>query len=209
MVASALSQSIRSVGLFIAILWAVYLLDWILPYQFTDWGIVPRRMTGLVGIPLSPFLHDGVRHLISNSLPLLILLSLFVFTRRDPWLRVLEIGILSGFLLWLFGRNGSGNQVVVHVGASGLIYGLIAYLTVAGLREKHPVSLLIAIVVGFVYGGSFIAGMIPGMQGVSWEGHLTGAVAGGALAFLLPKESNKTEEESPVDLLKRHGFDVQ
>lgn len=209
MVASALSQSIRSVGLFIAILWAVYLLDWILPYQFTDWGIVPRRMTGLVGIPLSPFLHDGVRHLISNSLPLLILLSLFVFTRRDPWLRVLEIGILSGFLLWLFGRNGSGNQVVVHVGASGLIYGLIAYLTVAGLREKHPVSLLIAIVVGFVYGGSFIAGMIPGMQGVSWEGHLTGAVAGGALAFLLPKESNKAEEESPVDLLKRHGFDVQ
>jgi membrane associated rhomboid family serine protease len=209
MVASALSQSIRSVGLFIAILWAVYLLDSILPYKFTDWGIVPRRMTGLVGIPLSPFLHDGVRHLISNSLPLLILLSLFVFTRRDPWLRVLEIGILSGFLLWLFGRNGSGNQVVVHVGASGLIYGLIAYLTVAGLREKHPVSLLIAIVVGFVYGGSFIAGMIPGMQGVSWEGHLTGAVAGGALAFLLPKESNKTEEESPVDLLKRHGFDVQ
>jgi membrane associated rhomboid family serine protease len=191
----------------LAVLWSVYLLDWLIPVQFTGWGIVPRRWNGLVGIPLSPLIHDGMGHLVSNSIPLAILMFLFVSSRKKPWLRIVEVALLGGLLLWLFGRNGA-QEPVVHVGASLLIYGLIAYLIVIGFREKHPVSLVIALVVGFLYRGTLIWGVLPTSPKISWDGHLAGAIAGAALAFLFPTESAPTDSESPVDLLRRHGFDV-
>ncbi len=204
-----ISQSLRNVGIFIAVLWAVYLVDWIVPARFVDWGITPRTISGLIGVPLAPFIHDGLGHLISNTIPLAILLFLFMASRKNPWLRITEVALLGGVLLWLFGRSGSGQEIAVHVGASGLIYGLIAYLIVAGFREKHPVSLLIALLVGFLYGGTLLWGVLPTDQKISWDGHLMGAVAGGVLAMILPKESTQTEDESPVDLLRRHGFEVE
>jgi membrane associated rhomboid family serine protease len=187
--ASPLLKTLRPIVIFIAILWAICLLDLLLPIRLTDWGILPRRITGLIGIPFSPWLHDGPRHLLSNTVPLFILLVLFVSSRKSPWLEVAEIALLSGLLLWIFGRNGSGNELMIHVGASGLIYGLIAYLVVIGFRERHPISLVIAIIVGFIYGGTFFMGIIPGMRGVSWEGHLTGAIAGALLAIAATKQS--------------------
>jgi len=206
---TTLGKSIKTVGGALAVLWAVFLLDWVVPGQFTDWGIVPRHIGGLVGIPLSPLIHDGLGHLISNSIPLAILLFLFFASRKNPWLRTAEIALLGGLLLWLFGRNGGQQQPVVHVGASLLIYGLIAYLIVVGFREKHPISLLIALMVGFLYGGTLIWGVLPTSQRISWDGHLAGAVAGAILAFLFPKETNPVDPESPVDLLRRHGFEVE
>lgn len=202
-----LSLALWSVVVSLAVLWSVYLLDWLIPVQFTGWGIVPRRWNGLVGIPLSPLIHDGMGHLVSNSIPLAILMFLFVSSRKKPWLRIVEVALLGGLLLWLFGRNGA-QEPVVHVGASLLIYGLIAYLIVIGFREKHPVSLVIALVVGFLYGGTLIWGVLPTSPKISWDGHLAGAIAGAALAFLFPTESDPTVSESPVDLLRRHGFDV-
>lgn len=202
-----LSLALWSVVVSLAVLWSVYLLDWVIPVQFTGWGIVPRRWNGLVGIPLSPLIHDGMGHLVSNSIPLAILMFLFVSSRKKPWLRIVEVTLLGGLLLWLFGRNGA-QEPVVHVGASLLIYGLIAYLIVIGFREKHPASLVIALVVGFLYGGTLIWGVLPTSPKISWDGHLAGAIAGAALAFLFPTESDPTDSESPVDLLRRHGFDV-
>jgi membrane associated rhomboid family serine protease len=190
MATSPLIQAVRPIAIVIAVLWAVCLLDLFLPMRLTDWGIVPRRFSGLVGIGLSPWIHDGPRHLLSNTIPLFILLLLFVSSRKTPWLQVLEIALLSGLLLWIFGRGGGRNEVIIHVGASGLIYGLIAYLVVAGFREKHPISLIIAIVVGLIYGGTFLSGMIPGMRGVSWEGHLLGAIAGGIVAMVSGEETS-------------------
>lgn len=204
-----LSQSLKVTGIFLAILWAVYLLDWLVPGQFAEWGVVPRRLQGLVGIPLLPFIHVGLSHLISNTIPLAILLFLFAASRKTPWLRVAEIALLSGLLLWALGRNGTVEEGQVHVGASGLIYGLIAYLIVVGIREKHPVSLSIAVLVGFLYGGTLFWGVLPSDQPVSWDGHLTGAIAGGILAALVPKQTSETDNESPVDLLRRHGFEVE
>lgn len=189
MAKSPLVQTVRPIVAFIAILWAICLLDLLFPMRITDWGITPRRWSGLIGIPLSPWIHDGPRHLLSNTAALFILLFLFISTRESPWVKVVEIALLSGLLLWIFGRSGSGNEVMIHVGASGLIYGLIAYMVVAGFREKHPVSLMIAIVVGLIYGGTFISGIIPGMRGVSWEGHLLGGIAGGILALASSKET--------------------
>lgn len=203
-----LSQSIKQVGLFVAALWAVFFLDWIVPGDFASWGVVPRSLSGLIGIPCSPFIHDGMGHLISNSIPLIILLFLFVASRNSPWLRIAEIVLLSGVLLWLFGRNG-GDKLLIHVGASGLIYGLIAYLIVVGFREKHPISLIIALLVGFLYGGTLLWGVLPTNERISWDGHLAGALAGAILAWIFPKENTQLESESPVDLLRRHGFEVE
>lgn len=100
---------------------------------------------------------------------------------------IVEIAIVGGVLLWLFGRNGTDQVPTVHVGASGLIYGLIAYLIVVGFREKQIVSMAVAVLVGFLYGGSLLTGILPTQAGVSWDGHLAGAVAGVASAMLVPK----------------------
>jgi len=174
-----MGQELHGVIVFIAIIWGVSLLDWMVPGSFNSWGIVPRKLTGLVGIPLSPFLHGGIGHLLSNTLPLFVLLTLLAGSRVRSWAVVVEIIFLGGGLLWIFGRPA------IHVGASGLIYGLIAFLIVSGVREQRPVPLMVAILVGFLYGTTLLWGILPTAgQHVSWDGHLWGAVAGGVLGYV-------------------------
>lgn len=182
----SIRDEIRGVLIFIGIIWAVFALDLILPGDFTNWGLTPRSLKGLVGIPLSPFLHGNWKHLLSNTIPLVILLTLLAGSRTRTWPTVAEIILLSGGLLWLFGRGGNAaSGTIVHVGASGLIYGLIAFLIVAGFREKRFLPLLVAVLVGVLYGGTLLSGVLPSVGGdVSWDGHLCGALAGGGLAYL-------------------------
>jgi membrane associated rhomboid family serine protease len=171
-------QEVTGVALFIAVMWVVYAVDWVVPAALVDWGLIPRTMGGLWGIVTSPFLHANLGHLISNTIPLVILLLLLCGSRARTWPTVLEIVVLGGLLLWIIGRSA------VHVGASGLIYGLIAYLIVSGFREGRLLSLFVAIVVGFLYGGTLVSGVLPTVgPGVSWDGHLCGAVAGGLLGY--------------------------
>lgn len=196
---TVLHSGLRGIAIFVAILWSVLLADWVLPADLIEWGILPRKLSGLIGIPLAPFLHAGVGHLLSNTVPLVVLLVLLVTSRKEAWSTVAEIALLGGLLLWLFGRNGTSQEATVHVGASGLVYGLIAFLIVAGFREKRIVSLGIAILVGFLYGGTFLWGMLPTQKGVSWDGHITGALAGGILAmFLSSQPSNDTTDDQAV-----------
>ena len=196
---TVLHSGLRGIAIFVAILWSVLLADWVLPADLIEWGILPRKLSGLIGIPLAPFLHAGVGHLLSNTVPLVVLLVLLVTSRKEAWSTVAEIALLGGLLLWLFGRNGTSQEATIHVGASGLVYGLIAFLIVAGFREKRIVSLGIAILVGFLYGGTFLWGMLPTQKGVSWDGHITGALAGGILAmFLSSQPSNDTTDDQAV-----------
>lgn len=186
-----IKDEIRGVLILVAAIWGVFLIDFAIPGDFADWGIVPRRLTGLVGIPLAPFLHADIWHLISNSIPLVILLVLMAGSRSNTWLTVAAITLLSGAMLWLFGRNGTESAPIVHVGASGVIYGLIAFLIVAGFREMRPVPMLVAVLVGFLYGGTLLWGVLPSVGGrVSWDGHLMGALAGAGLAFFTLKRSS-------------------
>ena len=106
------------------------------------------------------------------------LLLLLAGSKAQSWRIVTYIVLLSGALLWLFGRPAT------HIGASGLIYGLVAYLILSGIREQRIVPMIISIVVGFLYGGTLASGLLPrlGSQ-VSWEGHLLGAIAGGVVAY--------------------------
>ncbi len=182
----AIAEELRGVLLFIGTIWAVFLIGLVLPANINAWGLYPRSLSGLVGIVSSPFLHSDLAHLLGNTIPLFVLLMLLAGSRADSWAIVASIILLGGSLLWLFGRP------VIHVGASGLIYGLIAFLVVSGLIERRPIPLAIAVIVGFLYGGTFFSGIIPSLGSqVSWDGHFLGAVAGGLVASLLTSRNSR------------------
>ncbi|MGK0308172.1 MAG: membrane associated rhomboid family serine protease [Urechidicola sp.] len=162
----------------IALLYVIYFISLFVP--ITKFGIVPRTTHGLIGVFTAPFLHGGIRHLLSNTVPLITLLILLNTIYPTKTVAVfLFITIASGLLVWIFGRNAN------HIGASGLIYGLVAFLIVNGILEKKYIPIFISIAVGAIY-GSLIWGIFPSIKSyISWEGHLFGAVAGTLIAFLL------------------------
>src|SRR5688572_21633185 len=131
-----------------------------------------------------PFLHANLQHIVSNTVPLFILLILLAGSRANSWSAVIAVVALGGALLWLFGRPAT------HIGASGLIFGLTAFLLVAGFFEGRIMPLLIALLVAFLYGGSLLTGIIPRLHShISWDGHLAGALAGGIIAYLSTRNS--------------------
>jgi len=174
-------RSLLIIGSLLAVMWGIELLDkiggrWL---ELDQFGIVPRRWSGLRGIPLAPFLHTGWTHLAANSLPFAVL-GLFVIGRGERTFWAVSAGIvgLGGLAVWLLGRGQT-----VHVGASGLIFGYFGYLMALGVIERSPAAILRALVVGLFY-GSIIWGVLPIHRGVSWEGHLFGLLAGIAVAWL-------------------------
>jgi membrane associated rhomboid family serine protease len=177
----AAKRSLLIIGSLLAAMWGVELVDWIGGrwLELDQFGIVPRRVSGLLGIPLAPLLHAGWSHLAANSLPFAIL-GLFVMGRgeRTFWTVSAGIVVLGGLAVWLLGRGQA-----VHVGASGLIFGYFGYLVALGVIERSMASILRALAVGLFY-GSIIWGVLPNHRGVSWEGHLFGLLTGIAMACL-------------------------
>jgi membrane associated rhomboid family serine protease len=136
-------------------------------------GIVPRTASGLVGILFSPLLHAAPAHLAANAVPLLILLTLLFWDRHyHPWLTLAIVWFFSGLGTWLIGRGDS-----IHIGASSIVFGLVAYLILAGLLMRSWRSVLVAVLVFVTFGGIFY-GVLPQPGLISWEGHLCGALAG-------------------------------
>ena len=136
-------------------------------------GIVPRTLPGLVGVVFAPLLHASTAHLLANLLPLFVLLALLFADRgyRPGW-TLGFIWVVSGLGTWLIGRGPA-----VHLGASSIIYGLVAYLVAAGLMMRSWRAAFVALVVLLLYGGVWY-GLLPQRGTVSWEGHLCGALAG-------------------------------
>lgn len=168
-------QRARPIIIIVGVIWIAFLFDLILPLE--QLGLVPRSITGLIGIVTMPFLHGNFGHLFSNTLPLIVLLGLMVLSRPHPWSTMIILTLISGAALWLFGRSA------LHIGASGLIYALMGFLIAAGVLERRLISAVVALVVGLTYGMSIIGGILPFQPGVSWEGHLFGLIAGAALAW--------------------------
>jgi membrane associated rhomboid family serine protease len=190
-------QELHGIVIFIAVIWAAFLLSLLFP-SLRSFGVVPRTFHGLVGIAAAPLLHADFHHLLGNTVPLLILLALLAGSKARSFEIVIDVVLLGGLLLWIAGRPGD------HIGASGLIFGLIAFLMLAGVLEKRAVPMIVAVVVGLLYGSTLFWGIIPifGSQ-MSWDGHLCGAVAGGIVAYGLARESKpqKTpaeDEKTPV-----------
>ncbi len=156
----------------VAVLWVIELCNVLLGHRLSRWGIVPRTMWGLVGIPLSPFLHGSVVHLLLNTLPLTLLGGLVMMQGKARFLEVsLCITMLGGAGVWLFGRTAS------HVGASGLIFGYFGYLVARGWYRRDLYALSAAALTVLFYGG-MLWGILPTRLGVSWEAHLFGLLAG-------------------------------
>ncbi len=173
-----IKEEALAISAFIAFIWAVYFLDLILPLE--KLGLIPRDSGGLFGIVAMTFLHGSYQHLMSNTVPLIALLALLAGSRADSKKVVAIIMLLGGALLWLFGRGD-----YVHIGASLLVFGLAVFLVVSGIIEKRTVPMIISVVVALVYGTSLLSGIMPWQQGISWDGHLMGGIAGGITAWLL------------------------
>lgn len=182
---------------FVVLLWVVELVDALGGHHLDDNGIRPLETDGLGGILFAPLLHANWEHLIANTGPALVLgflmtlagLSRFVFATAIIWL-------VGGFGTWLIGNVGAPayNGVVVetnHIGASGLIFGWLTFLIVFGFFTRRIWEIVTGVVVLFIY-GSILLGVLPGTFGVSWQGHLSGAVAGVLAAYLLSGPERKT-----------------
>jgi membrane associated rhomboid family serine protease len=171
-------QAVETSALMVSVLFLVEAADLLLrreAHQTLDGlGIAPRTIRGLGGILFSPLLHAGPAHLLANALPLFILLVLLFWDRHYyPRTTLCIIWFFSGLGTWLIGRGGGA----VHIGASSIIFGLTAYLIVAGFLMKSWRSALVALLVLLGFGGIFY-GVLPQAGPISWEGHLSGALAG-------------------------------
>lgn len=174
-----MKQNLTKVLFLIAVLWGIKVLDTLIPFDFVKLGILPRTVSGLKGILFAPLIHANYLHLIANTIPIGVLLSvLFTFYKKEALSVIVSSIFMGGGLVWLFGRSA------YHIGISGLIYSLAAFLIAVGIFKKDIRSLLISVIIMFLYGG-LVWGMFPGKFWVSWESHLFGALAGVVMAFIL------------------------
>lgn len=169
-------------GILILVLWLLQLIEMGSDFSFANWGIFPRKINTLTGIITYPLIHGDYIHLINNSLPLLALSVALLYFYRGLGYRVfIALWLISGFLLWLSGRPA------YHIGASGLVYGLAAFLFFSGIIRRHPRLIAISLIVVFLY-GYMVWGVFPMKINVSWEGHLWGAITGLVLSIVFRKQ---------------------
>ncbi len=177
---STLLALARVLGGALLLMWAVEILD---TYAFDSdlqtHGIEPRQLDGLEGVVFAPFLHAGWSHIISNSIPFVVLGGLVMLSGIRKWITATAIiTVGAGLATWLFARAGN------HIGASILVFGYFGFLLGSGWFERSIKAIGISVVVAIFYGG-LIFGVLPRGSGVSWEGHLFGFIAGVVAAAVL------------------------
>jgi membrane associated rhomboid family serine protease len=181
---------------FVALLYLVEIWDNLTGHHLDENGIRPLETDGLTGIIFAPLLHANWAHLVANTGPALVLgflmtlagLARFIYATAIIW-------ILGGFGTWLIGNTGAPPGIETnHIGASGLIFGWLTFLIVFGFFTRKVWEIVVGIIVLFVYGGVLL-GALPGTFGVSWQGHLCGAVAGVLAAYLLSGPERKAREK--------------
>jgi membrane associated rhomboid family serine protease len=162
---------------FLVVVWSVFLFDQFLELELIRFGLRPRDGAGLIGLATTPLLHFNLAHLMSNTLPLLIGGTLMLYLFPNASLRVLPMLFVgTSALAWMFARNH------VHIGASGLIYGILAFVFVSGLLRRDLRSVGAALLVWFLY-GSMLWGVLPSTPSTSWELHASGLGLGVAFAL--------------------------
>ncbi len=180
---SDLARPFVLVAAVVAVMWAAELVDLLPGVRFDRWGIRPRTVRGLVGIPLAPFLHSGFRHLFANTIPFLVMGWAIAAGGVGRWVRVTAIvTVVSGAGVWLFARSGT-----VHIGASGVVFGYLTYLVARGIFARRVLWLAGGALALFVYGG-ILFGVVP-RPGISWTGHLFGAVGGVVAAWSMHRRA--------------------
>ena len=165
--------------LMVLVMWIVAFADAGTPTQLAQYGIRPRSEDGLVGIVAAPFLHADFAHLIANTGAFIVLGMLVAAVSRRYWPVTVGVALISGVAVWLIAAPNT-----IHIGASGLVYGYAALLVAWGLVTRRASSILVAVLVVLLYGG-LVFGVLPTQQGISWQGHLFGAIGGVVMALVL------------------------
>lgn len=155
----------------------------------TSWGIFPRETYGLLGIITAPWVHGSWQHLFSNAAPFLVTTTIIhFFYPRVAWASFFFIYLLTGCFVWLLGRSA------FHIGASGVVYGLVSFIFWSGIFRRNIKSIILALVVTILYSG-YLGGIVPFKEGVSWESHLLGGIVGIVVAFLFKGIIEQDEED--------------
>ncbi len=173
-----IANRFQPVLILVAVIWIVEIVNLLLGHRLVSFGILPRSLSGLIGIPLAPMIHGGVLHAVSNTVPLLILGALTLAGgKRRFWETTVNVTLLSGALVWIFAREA------YHVGASGLVFGYFGVILARAYIERSIITIAIAIVTVIAYGGLFW-GILPQRSQVSFESHLFGLIAGFFVVWL-------------------------
>lgn len=200
-------QSIIVPVYFVCVIFLLELANQLLGLPTNLLGNRPRQINGLIGIFTMPLAHGDFKHLFNNSASIIVLGGFVFHFYKKVALKVISfIWLFSGAMVWLLARGSN------HIGASGIVYGLAFFLFFSGIFRKDRKSMVIALIVSFFY-GSMVWGVIPGLQGISWEGHLFGAFAGIIGAYFyqntdLPiSQPIEEPENSPYDYWKDYVND--
>jgi len=166
----------------VGLCWAVFVVNnLILHTQLNQYGIIPRHLNSLPGIIFAPFLHGSYKHLMANSVPLLVLGAVLCARSKGEFIIVSACGILfGGGLTWLFARHAA------HIGASGLVFCYLGYLSSLAYFRRNIGTLLLSVICIIAYGG-IVRGILPTSTAVSWEGHLAGLLTGVATAWFIAR----------------------
>ncbi len=162
----------------VGILWIIHLWVEMFGINVREYALVPRRVYGLWGILTSPLFHSDWGHIFNNSFPLLFTGSMmYYFYRKSALPAIVIIHLMTGLAVWLFGHHG------YHVGASGVAYGMVAFIFFSGIFRREVEAIILALIVVILYSG-MIVGIFPDEPGISWESHLFGAMMGLLTAIL-------------------------
>ncbi|MDH3635671.1 MAG: rhomboid family intramembrane serine protease [Gammaproteobacteria bacterium] len=164
---------------FALLLWVLKLAEYLGGLDFVQFGIYPRRADGLAGVLLAPFIHGSFTHLFANTAPIVVMGTMLLYGYpRAAKVLLPSVYLGGGVAVWLFAREA------YHIGASGLAFGMLFFVFTVGVLRWERRTIAFSLVVFFLYGG-MISGVLPGAQDISFESHLSGALIGIVLAFLL------------------------
>ncbi len=161
----------------VSVLWLVYLFDFATPVDLRLYGLRPRNLEGLWGILSSPFLHGNLNHLIANTGAVFVLLFVSLsFSRKLTVIAVLAIALVGGGLVWVFGHPNS-----IHIGSSGIIFGLLGFLLFIGIFRREKMALVVSLAICLLYGGALFS-LLYHIPGISWTSHFFGFLTGSLAA---------------------------
>jgi membrane associated rhomboid family serine protease len=173
-------EGLAIIGLLFLLMWGLEIVDTFADHKLDQYGIEPRDTDGLIGIVAAPFLHADFGHLIGNTVPFVVMGVLIALNGAARVLAVTAIvGLVSGLGVWLIAQDNSN-----HIGASGIVFGYASYLITRGFYNRSALEILIGIVIVALFGTALLGGLAP-QQGISWQGHLFGAIGGVVAARLL------------------------
>ena len=184
-------EGFRVVIVMVAVMWAAEIVDVLAGHRLDRYGIEPRDSDGLIGVLAAPLLHAGFGHLAANTVPFVAMG--FAIALRGAF-RVLAVtaivALVSGLGTWLFAAPGT-----IHIGASGIVFGYATYVLTQGFFERDILGIAIGLAVGAIWGTALLGGLLP-QAGISWQGHLFGAIGGVVAARALSRGATRSSRSS-------------